>query len=651
MKKYSYLFKCLILFFFIQSCNNKNEDYWDITSPDKKIKITIKKELDSILSKLNYTVSYKENESYKTIIKPSRLGIESDENKFVEDLKFIKSKSLYKQDIKYSMKSGSKNIYTNQYNELNLSFKNNKNNTINIIFRAFNNGVAFCYNFPKNTKDTIKITKEHSSFKLGFGNFFGHPYDTITKFSPAYETYYKTSNKIGTNAPKDKNGWAFPLLFETQDHWVLISETGFDGSYGASHLQQDSKDGDYKLKFAEAKEARGFYDNTSTIETSKNTPWRFITISNDLANIVESHMVTDLSEPSLIKNTNWIKPGRSTWSWWSESDSPQNYNALLPYIDLASKMGWEYSLIDANWNKMQSGSLKKLITYAKKQKVGLLIWYNSGGKHNIITEEPRNIINNRKIRIKEFERISRLGIKGIKVDFFQSDKQEIIKQYIEILEDAANYHLLVNFHGCTLPKGWRKTYPNLLTMEAIKGAENYKFDSSYPKKAPSHIATIPFLRGIVGPTDYTPLTFSDSKFPHLTTNAFELALPIIIESGLIHFSENYKILKKQPKFIIEFLKGLPATWDEIKYIAGYPGKDAIIARKKGKRWFIGGINGENKHKSFALDMSILGIENSGITIITDNETTRNLGLKKSIINNEKLYIEMLPFGGFVGLIN
>ncbi|MCD6544295.1 MAG: glycoside hydrolase family 97 catalytic domain-containing protein [Flavobacteriaceae bacterium] len=602
----------------ILSCGNNQEKSWQIESPNKDIKIIVQKGTKSDdTSGLYYSILLKDNNSYKVFIENSQLGIERVDSKFVRDLEFVKSDELKNQKIEYSMISGSRKLYKNTYNEIKLKFKNIDHKNVDIIFRAFDNGIAFRYKFEKDSLKTVQITKELSSFNFGEGNFWAHPYDTITKYSPGYETYYKSSLKIGTNAPKNKNGWAFPMLFETQNHWALVSESGMDGSYGASHIHGDCTDGIYRIKFAETKEARGFYDNISTMELPGKTPWRFITIGNKLSDIVESHMVTDLAKPNVLKETNWIKPGRATWSWWSESDSPQDYNALVPYIDLASQNGWEYSLIDANWNEMKNGSLEKLATYANTKNVGLLVWYNSSGKHNMVSEAPRDLMYNREIRLKEFERISKLGIKGIKVDFFQSDKQEIINQYIGILEDAAKYNLVVNFHGCTLPRGWRKTYPNLLTMEALRGAESYKFNSNFPKKAPSHITTIPFLRGVVGPTDYTPLTLSDSKYPHLTTYGFELALSIIIESGIVHFSENHKILKNQPDFVIDFLKELPATWDDTKYLAGYPGKDVILARKKDNTWYIAGINGENTEKNFIVDLSILGMENSELSIIKD----------------------------------
>lgn len=249
---------------------------------------------------------------------------------------------------------------------------------------------------------------------------------------------------------------------------MLVSETGFDGSYGASHLHAGCEGGKYRIKFAEEGSAEGYYKSSSNSSLPMESPWRFIAIGESLSEIAETTLPTDLSAPSKIEDTSWIKPGRATWSWWSANDSPQDYKRMLPFVDFAASLGWEYFLVDANWNRMQNGTMEELAAYAKTKNVGLFLWYNSGGKHNVVTEEPRNLMDNSEARRAEFERISKLGIKGIKVDFFQSDKQDIIRQYTDILKDAADFKLLVNFHGCTMPKGWRRTWPNLLSMEAVR---------------------------------------------------------------------------------------------------------------------------------------------------------------------------------------
>jgi hypothetical protein len=394
----------------------------------------------------------------------------------------------------------------------------------------------------------------------------------------------------------------------------------------------------------------GYYENTSHSKIPWETPWRFLIIGNDLSDIVESDMVTDLADPCRLEDTGWIKPGRASWSWWSESESPRDYNRLLPYIDFAAEMGWEYSLVDANWNHMKNGSVEQLAEYAGEKGVGLLLWYNSGGKHNEVPEEPRDLMDQREIRRKEFERISKMGIKGIKVDFFQSDKEEIIKQYIEILEDAADYQLVVNFHGCTLPRGWRRTWPNLLTMEAVRGGESYKYDRDYPRDAPSHLAIVPYTRNVVGPCDYTPGGFSNSTYPHLTTYAFELALPIVVESGIMHFSDSPSKTRNLPDYAQKLLREIPVCWDETRYLAGYPGKDAVIARRKGEIWYIGGINGESIEKDLTINIRSLSQEGSELELIQDGEKPSQLQKNNPVTGGSSFTAHLQPYGGFVATI-
>ncbi len=553
---------------------------WKLESPNGQIRVEIKFTNPGESGKLNYTVSRLIEGSFVEIMDPSPLGIEREDTRFVNGLEFESVQHQEKVEDQYTLMTGKKLLCSNIYNDIQITLKNQDKKRIVLNFRAYDYGIAFRYHFPGQSENSVRVTSEQSGFNFKDGNFWAHAYDTLTKWTPAYETYYEGPFAVGTQAPWNKNGWAFPILIESANTWMMVSEAGFDGSFGASHLQPECKDGEYLIRFAEQGEAEGYYENTSYSKLPWNTPWRFIAIGATPAELVETTLPTDLSAPSAIEDLAWIKPGRASWSWWSDSDSPQDYNRILPFIDLAAEMGWEYSLVDANWNRMKNGNIEKLVKYADDKNVGLLLWYNSGGKHNVVEEEPRDLMDDAKTRRKEFERISKMGIKGIKVDFFQSDKQEIIGQYVGILKDAAEFGLLVNCHGCTLPKGWRRTWPNLVSMESVRGAECYKFAPEFPAKGPSHITILPFTRNAVGPCDYTTGGFSDSEYPHLTTYGFELALPLILESGIMHHSDSPEMTLSLPSYAVDFLKEIPVTWDDTKYLAGYPGKDVVIARKK-----------------------------------------------------------------------
>ena len=637
----------LSLIILMGSCQQNNSS-WQLDSPGQQVRVEISMQGSEDSERLYYQVYIMDRDSYKEIMDPSALGIEREDGRFVENLELISVEE--KQDVRedYTLVSGKVLECSTTYNALQLNFKNREKQKISLVFRAFDDGIAFQYHFPGKSKNNVRVVNELTGFDFKEGNFWAHPYDTLTKWNPAYETYYRGPIEVGTTAPWNKNGWAFPILVESENTWMMVSEARFDGSYGACHLHAECEEGRYRIKFPEQGEAEGYFENTSHAPLPWSTSWRFIAIGKTPREIVETTLPTDLSAPSAVEDVSWIKPGRASWSWWSDSDSPQDYDRILPFIDLAADMGWEYSLVDANWNRMKNGNVEKLVAYASEKNVGLLLWYNSGGKHNVVEEEPRDLMDDPKARRKEFERISKLGIKGIKVDFFQSDKQEIIGQYVDILEDAAEYGLVVNFHGCTLPRGWRRTWPNLLTMEAVRGGECYRFARDFPERAPSHIAILPFSRNAVGPCDYTPGGFTDNNYPHLTTYGFELALPVIIESGIMHHMDTPQQTLGLPPYAVNFLKGIPVAWDDTRYIAGYPGKDVVIARKKGDVWYIGGINGEAHAKDLTIDLSVTGEVPASIRLITDGDSARDLQEAQLEPVDGKLTLHLEPYGGFAG---
>jgi len=624
----------------------RNNNLWQLYSPDREIRLDVNYEPSSSGGRLTYTTFLKINGDFRQITEPSALGLQREDGNFMDGL--VPVEEEFQQGLKeqYTLVTGKQLECETSYNMLTLGCRNATDQKIDFVFRAYDGGVAFRYHFPESQEGYLRIVREYSSFNFMDGSFWGHPYDSITPWTPAYETYYQGPVAIGTPAPSGKNGWAFPILLETQGAWILVSESGLDGTYGASHLEPDCAGGEYSIRFAEPGEAVGYYENTAYSTLPWSTPWRFMAIGSSPDAIVETNMATHLAEPSRIADPSWIEPGRATWSWWSDSGSPQEFDRLVPFINFAADMGWEYSLVDANWNHMKGGEIGTLAKVADEKGVGLLLWYNSGGKHNTVTEEPRDRMDARTARRAEFEKISSLGIRGIKVDFFQSDKQEIIRQYLEILEDAAEFHLLVNFHGCTLPKGWRRTWPNLVSMEAVRGGESYKFDGQFPEKAPAHLAIVPYTRNAVGPVDYTPGGFSDQTHPHLTTPGFELALPVILESGIMHYTDTPEKTASMPGQVVAFLKEIPVTWDETRFIAGYPGKEAVIARKKGDRWYLAGINGEPVSKTLTLDLTPTGSEPAQIQLLTDGDIPDTLVEESTGVSGGKITVQLLPYGGF-----
>lgn len=620
------------------------EDTWSFNSPDENISVILHL---SEGGQLEYSAQIVQNGDVVTAIEPSLLGVDRDDGTFVSGLTFVgQEQRSVRED--YQLVTGKKRDITYEAEENKFIFMNVAGDRMEVIFRVFNDGLAFMYHFPGETTTKHTITKDYSSFNLpDEGTCWSQAYDTVTMWTPAYETFYERSMPIGTSAPANKNGWSFPTTFHTQGIWVLITESNLDGTYPACHLQPDCENGIYTIRFPEEEEAYGKFSNKPASTLPWSTPWRVAVIGSSAGDIVESTIVTDLADPSKLDDTSWIEPGRAAWSWWSDSPSPQFVREQNRFTDLALEMGWEYNLIDANWNEMKDGHVKDAIDYAVSKEIGPILWYNSGGAHNIVTEAPRDRMWDPEIREKEFSKISAWGVRGVKVDFFQSDKQAIINQYLGILEDAAKHQVMVNFHGCTLPRGWNRTWPNMVTLEAVRGGEVYKFGKDYPAKATWHNTVLPFTRNVVGPMDYTPVMLTDHNYPHLTTYAHELATSVVFESGIIHMADKVEAYLGLPDPARNFLKQVPAAWDEIKFIDGYPGEFVILARRHHETWYVAGLNGNDEGANWTFNLSFLDEGTYNCKMIMDGDDDNSFSFtEKEVANGDELTVSTLPYGGF-----
>jgi hypothetical protein len=633
----------------LNSCNESSDRSWELTSPDGKLGISLNLVEGDALS---YHVNKYTEEDTIMVIEPSPLGIERIDQKFIENMKFIEASEVGTIDEKYQMIIGTQDEYHNYVNEQSFRFHNENGAAIRLDLRAFNDAVAFRYVFPDSTSGKYEVSGESTGFKLAEeGKAWMQAYDTIVQWAPAYEQFLLNGIEPGTTAPANKNGWCFPMLFDTKDHWVYISETGLDTSYVATHIEDEAPEALYTIRFPEPEEAYNYFPQNPVSALPWIMPWRYIVVSDKLEDIFNSQHVYHLSAPQKIENTDWIKPGISSWSWWSDGDSPENYEKLKKFVDFSSEMGWEYSLIDEGWPRMKGGDIEQLVDYAETKNVGILLWYDTGGREGYLDEEKRKKMFDGSAREAEMERISGMGVKGIKADFFQSDKQGMIKLYHEILEDAAKYNLVVNFHGCTLPRGWERKYPNLLTMEAVRGAEAYRFDRKYTDYAPVQNTIIPFTRDVAGPVDYTPITLTDNRYPHTTTSAHELALGVMFESGIQHFADHHEKYKALPEFALEYLRKVPVTWEKSLLLDGYPGEFVVIARKKENRWFIAGINGMDSEKEYQINPNFLNEGDFVLNLIKDGETRDEVkGEVMSVSRDKTISIIMKPNGGFVGYL-
>ena len=609
-----------------------------LSSPDSRVKFTL-----SLGESLSYYVKYDNTQ----LMDSSPLGIDREDEAFSSNLQFISKSEVLLIDEQYELKSGKRLLCHNWANEQTYRFENSNGKVVELILRVYNDGVAFRYRFPDESTKFYKITKENTGFKFFTdGKAWIHPYDWRSNKSPCYEQYCQSNIAIGTNSP-NAQGWAYPMLFNTKNHWIMVTEAALDDTYCATHVKSD-KSGLYTVVFAAKEEVAIPDDPEPMSQLPWASPWRVIIIGDQLADIIETSIIQNLNPPSVIEDTDWIKPGRAAFSWWSDQPSTYDYEEQIKYIDFAADMGWEYILIDAGWHKMTDNELDYIMAYAQYKEVGVWLWYKSG-----LAEEDRpntfwDVMSDPQRRKEQYDKIAKWGVKGIKFDFFDSDKQGVIELYKEFLEEAMERKLMVTFHGCTLPRGWERTYPNLMTMEAVSGSE--KFTSQYGcNQAPAHNATIPFTRNVVGSMDYAPLTFSNKIYDgvesqNITTYGHQLALSVVFESGIQHFADNRMVYAGLQAEVLDFLKKVPTAWDDTKLVCGYPGDYVVIARRKGNDWYIGGINGNNTEREIKLDLSFLP-ENCKIRIINDTGERGNFIVKDEEYKG-RLSILLKPYGGF-----
>jgi hypothetical protein len=633
-----------------------DDDRWTLSSPDGTLTLTVV--LGQLpggaadaagQDRLYYTIDHGRGDAQCQVIGPSPLGITRDDQSFVDALQFVAAGRVLTIDESYQLVHGKRRECRVHAHRQVLTFQNAQGARVQLELHVADGGAAFRYGFPEEDDTQRTVTGEATGFRVPDGAVaWIQPYQEPSKWTPAYEDYFGHEVPAGQSAPSE-SGWCFPALFHTPatGRWVLLTEAAVDRSYCGTRLAQHAPENVYQIRFPQPGEGNGVGDVCPRWTLPWKTPWRALVIADSPAGIVESTLVTDLNPPCAVADTSWIHPARVSWSWWSDHDSPRDFEKLRVFVDLAAEMGWEYSLVDANWTLMDKGNVRELARYAADQGVGLLLWYNSGGEHNIVTEKPRGCLAEPEVRRFEFELLKQWGIKGVKVDFFQSDKQHMMQLYQGILEDAADQQLMVNFHGCTLPRGWSRTYPHLMSMESVRGAECYTFAKEYPEKAPWHNTILPFTRNVVGPMDYTPVAFSNGGYARQTTMGHELALAVVFESGWLHFADRVSAYQSLPDVPREMLKQLPAAWDDTRLVAGYPGKSVVMARRLGDVWYLAGINGQDQACDVPLDLSFLDAGRYRVTWVEDGSNDTLADRQTVISAAEAPSIALPPRGGFL----
>ena len=638
----------LLLFGFFSgfTCCIAQPGNYFINSPDNNIRVTCNAE------KAFYNISYKG----KSILDNSKLGLVRNDEDFSQNLKTIKVSAPVTVKDSYTMVTAKKKNISYIATQRTIETQTPSAKKMNIIFCVSNDGVAFRYEFPGASTDIKHIYAEATSFHFFDGTkaWLQPKTEAQSGFehsNPSYEAHYEMDIPTGTPSP-GPNGWVYPALFKYNDVWMLITEAALGRTYCGTALQQNSPNNEYKINFPESPEkfTNGVLNPESTLPWK--TPWRIIAIG-DLKTIMQSTLGTDLALPAKKMDADFIKPGKSSWSWILKKDDSTVYKVQKEYIDFASEMKWQYCLIDAGWDKsIGYDSIKLLADYAKQKNTGILLWYNSAGSWNTVPFTPKDKLLTHESRVQEFSRLQSIGIKGIKVDFFGGDGQSMINYYQDILEDAANYHLLVNFHGATLPRGWQRTYPNLMTTEAVYGYEMITFNQKDADVAPQHMVMCAMVRNAFDPMDFTPMNLY--KIPHInrvTTSAFELATSVVFLSGIQHYAESPDGMAHVPEFVKDFLRTLPDSWDDLKFIDGYPGKLYVTARKSGNKWYVAGINGENKENQLTIDLSFLQ-NKKGMLITSGNDSADEPSFnQKDIIipSTGKMHITLKGDDGFVAV--
>ncbi|HEY5970287.1 MAG TPA: glycoside hydrolase family 97 catalytic domain-containing protein [Chitinophagaceae bacterium] len=637
----------LLSFFFgcILFCSGQS---YTISSPDKNILVTCN------AGKAVYSISYKG----QSITLDSKLGVVREDEDFSKDLKVIKASALTIVRDNYTMVNAKKKNITYVATQRIIETQTPSGKKMNIVFRVSNDGVAFRYKFPEKSPDVKKISAEATSF---------HFYDGTRAWlqpkaeaqsgwehsNPAYEAHYMSDIATGTPSP-GKNGWVYPALFKYNDTWMLITEAALGRTYCGTALQQNSPDNEYKINFPQPPEV--FKNGKATLNPESSlpweTPWRIIVIGS-IRTIVESTLGTDLALPAKKMDASFIRPGKSSWSWIIKKDDSTIFRVQKNYIDFASDMKWQYCLLDANWDSLIGyDSVKILSQYAKQKNVGLLLWYNSAGSWNTVKYHPKDKLLTHEKRIKEFARLKEMGIKGLKIDFFSGDGQSMINYYQDLLEDAAQFGLLLNFHGATLPRGLQRTYPNFMTAEAVFGYEMITFGQQSANREPEHAVMSALVRNAFDPMDFTPMNlYKIPRIKRVTTAAFELGTAVVYLSGIQHYAETPEGMKHVPEFVKDFLRTLPNSWDDVKCIDVYPGKLYVVARKAGNKWYVAGINGENINKELTLDLSFLKNKKGQLIVSgVENKDEPSFDVKNIVIPvSGKMNITLKGNDGFVAV--
>lgn len=610
-----------------------------------------------------YTIVY----DGRVMIDQSPLGLKSDIADFTGGLTQT-DESIEPYSVSFDQSRIKTDKVTFEATRMATSYTTADGKTIVIEWLVGNNDIAFRYLLPRqNTTDSkgrLHKGETGSAVITGEATGFAFPEYTTTfltpqsdamigwkRTKPSYEEIYKPDAPM-TDVSQYGHGYTFPCLFRVgDDGWVLVSETGVDGSYCGSHLS-DYTDGVYTVAYPMAEENNGNGSAFAGIALPGATPWRTITLGKTLAPVVET-VIPWAPLPQLYK-AETTEAGRGTWSWIVWQDNSINYDDQVAFIDLAATMGYDHALIDSGWDKtIGRDGMARLARYAQDKCTNIAVWYSSSGWWNDIVQSPTNIMSRPIPRKQELKWLRDLGVKVIKVDFFGGDKQETMRLYEDILSDAADYGISVIFHGCTLPRGWERLYPNYVGSEAVLASENMVFGQDFCDNEAYNAALHPFIRNTVGCMEYGGTFFNDRLSrgnqrgtQRRTSDAFQLAVAVLYQNPVQNFALTPEGLEAVQPASVDFMKAVPTQWSETRFIDGYPGKYAVIARRSGDTWYIAGVSNLDKAVELTLNLPMFAKDQT-VTVYNDSDGKPLTATDVKVGKPDKFKIKLAPNHGFV----
>lgn len=621
-----------------------------VNGPDGKLQLTVS--CPSANGEVSYAVTY----NGKQMLESSPLGMETNVGDFYRGLQ-LKEHKVTALDTVYEQSRIKASHIHYRANELLCSFVNGEGKNVQITFRVSNNDVAFRYTLPREQgKGSVTVNSERTGFRFPSQTttFLCPQSDAMIgwkRTKPSYEEEYKADAPMNERSGYG-HGYTFPCLFKVgDDGWVLLSETGVDSRYCGSRLS-DWDNGVYRIAFPMPEENNGNGTVSPAFSLPGSTPWRTVTVGETLKPIVETTVPWDVVEPRYT-TTHDYKPGRGTWSWILWQDGSINYDDQVRYVDLAAAMGYEYVLIDNWWdNNIGRDRMEQFIKYARSKGVEVFLWYSSSGYWNDIEQSPVNRMDNSIARKQEMRWLQSLGVKGIKVDFFGGDKQETLRLYEEILSDADDHGLMVIFHGCTLPRGWERMYPNYVGSEAVLASENLVFSQHFCDNEAFNATLHPFIRNAVGCMEFGGVFLNkrlnrsnDGGTIRRTTDIFQLATAVLFQNPIQNFALAPNNLTDAPQICLDFMKQVPTTWDETRFIDGYPGRYIVLARRHGNTWYIAAVNATAEPLKLKLDFPVLAGQE--VSLYSDDKKMQPQLKLQRIKADGSLQLTVQPQGGAV----